>query len=54
LHYPRYYGKNVWKEGTEVTKRLKAAGILLGIKLVDDGIFGKKGYYSLLEHREEF
>ena len=37
------------KEDVEVTKRLKAAGELLGIKLLDHMIFNTKGYYSLLE-----
>ena len=34
----------------QVTRKLKSAGEILGIKLVDHIIFNKNGYYSLLEH----
>lgn len=40
------------KEDIEVTRRLTAAGNILGIKLVDHVIFNKKSFYSLLEHSE--
>jgi DNA repair protein RadC len=40
------------KEDVEITKSLKAAGDLLGIKLLDHIIFNTKDYYSLLEHHE--
>jgi DNA repair protein RadC len=40
------------KEDIEMTRTLKAAGETLGIKLLDHIIFGHKGYYSLLEHKE--
>ncbi|MBI2487875.1 MAG: DNA repair protein RadC [Deltaproteobacteria bacterium] len=40
------------KEDIEVTKRLKAAGDTLGIRLLDHIIFNQKGYYSFLEHGE--
>jgi DNA repair protein RadC len=36
------------KEDVEVTQRLKAAGEILGMRLVDHVIFNKKTYYSLL------
>jgi len=34
------------------SKRLKAAGETLGIKLLDHMIFNHKGYYSFLEKEE--
>ena len=37
------------KEDIEVTKQLKSAGAILGIKLLDHIIFNHKGYYSFLE-----
>lgn len=40
------------KEDIDVTQRLKTAGDILGIKLVDHVIFNKKTFYSLLEHNE--
>jgi DNA repair protein RadC len=40
------------KEDIEVTRRLKAAGETLGIKLLDHIIFNRKGYYSFLENGE--
>ncbi len=40
------------KEDIEVTKQLKSAGKILGIKLLDHIIFNHKGYYSFLDHRE--
>jgi len=36
-------------EDREVTLRLKQAGELLGIPLLDHVIFGREGYYSFLE-----
>jgi DNA repair protein RadC len=40
------------KEDLEITKQLKSAGEILGIKLLDHIIFNDKGYYSLLEKAE--
>jgi DNA repair protein RadC len=40
------------REDIEVTNRLKTAGELLGIKLLDHIIFNAKGHYSFLEHQE--
>jgi len=40
------------QEDIEITRRLKAAGETLGIRLVDHIIFNQKGYYSFLEHGE--
>jgi DNA repair protein RadC len=40
------------KEDIEVTRRLKAAGETLGIRLLDHVIFNQKGYYSFLENGE--
>lgn len=40
------------KEDIETTRRLKAAGETLGIRLLDHIIFNQKGYYSFLEHGE--
>ena len=40
------------KEDLQITDRLKAAGDLLGIKLLDHIVFNRKGYYSLVEHGE--
>jgi DNA repair protein RadC len=37
------------KEDIEITKQLKSAGEILGIKLVDHIIFNNKGYHSFLE-----
>ena len=34
----------------EVTRQLKTAGELLGIRVLDHIIFNQKGYYSFLEH----
>ena len=39
-------------EDIQITKRLKAAGETLGIKLLDHMIFNHKGYYSFLEKGE--
>jgi DNA repair protein RadC len=41
------------KEDIEVTKRLKGAGAILGITLVDHIVFNKRSYYSFLEHAPE-
>ncbi len=38
------------KEDMEVTRKLKDAGRILGIKLLDHIIFSKKGIYSFLDH----
>jgi DNA repair protein RadC len=40
------------KEDREITKKLLAAGEVLGIRLLDHIIFNRKGYYSFLEHDE--
>ena len=40
------------KDDIEVTKKLKAAGETLGIKVLDHIIFNHKGYYSFLENNE--
>ena len=40
------------KEDIEITKQLKAAGEILGIRLLDHIIFNHKEYYSFLEHGE--
>lgn len=40
------------KEDYAVTKRLKDAGEILGIRLADHIVFNYKGYYSFLEHNE--
>lgn len=42
-------GLNPSKEDIEVTKQLKSAGEILGIRLLDHIIFNRKGYYSFLE-----
>ena len=39
-------------EDIRVTRQLKEAGNILGIKLLDHIIFGSRGYYSFLEHGE--
>lgn len=39
-------------EDREITERLKEAGKILGIPLLDHLVFGKHGYYSFLEHGE--
>lgn len=40
------------REDVLVTKQLKDAGNVLGIKLLDHIIFSHRGYYSFLEHGE--
>ncbi|MBI2265380.1 MAG: DNA repair protein RadC [Armatimonadetes bacterium] len=40
------------KEDIEVTRRLKAAGAIIGVRLQDHIIFNRKGYHSFLEHGE--
>lgn len=40
------------KEDLEVTRQLKSAGEILGIKLLDHIIFNRTSYYSLLEKNE--
>jgi len=40
------------KDDIEISKKLKAAGETLGIKLLDHIIFNHKGYYSFLENNE--
>ncbi len=40
------------KEDVEITKQLKNAGDILGIRLVDHIIFNHKEYYSFLEKGE--
>ena len=39
-------------EDIRVTRQLREAGDILGIKLLDHIIFGTRGYYSFLEHGE--
>jgi len=39
-------------EDIEITRQLKDAGDVLGIKLLDHIIFNRYAYYSLLEHKE--
>ncbi len=43
---------NPSREDVSVTRQLKQAGEILGIKLLDHIIFSLKGYYSFLEHGE--
>jgi DNA repair protein RadC len=38
------------REDREITQRLKAAGEILGIDLLDHIVFSHKGYYSFAEH----
>jgi DNA repair protein RadC len=40
------------KEDIEITRQLKSAGEILGIKLLDHIIFNRTSYYSLLEKNE--
>ena len=40
------------KNDISVTDKIKAAGQILGINLLDHIIFGKKGYYSFLEQNQ--
>jgi DNA repair protein RadC len=40
------------KEDIEITKQLKSAGEIVGIRLLDHIIFNDRGYYSLLEKGE--
>lgn len=40
------------KDDVEITRKLKAAGETLGIKVLDHIIFSHKGYYSFLESNE--
>ena len=42
-------GLNPSKEDIEVTKQLKSAGEILGIRMLDHIILNHKGYYSFLE-----
>jgi len=38
------------QEDCEVTQRIKVAGEILGIELLDHIVFSRKGYYSMAEH----
>jgi DNA repair protein RadC len=38
------------REDTEVTQRIKVAGDILGIELLDHIVFAQEGYYSFAEH----
>jgi len=38
------------REDCEVTQRIKVAGEILGIELLDHIVFSPKGYYSMAEH----
>jgi len=40
------------REALQITKRLKADGEILGIKLLDHIIFNRKEYYNFLEKGE--
>ncbi|WP_321494177.1 DNA repair protein RadC [uncultured Desulfobacter sp.] len=40
------------KNDVLITEKIKAAGQILGINLLDHIIFGKKGYYSFLEQKQ--
>ncbi|MFO7987324.1 MAG: DNA repair protein RadC [Desulfatiglandaceae bacterium] len=40
------------KDDVEITRKLKAAGETLGIKVLDHIIFSHKGYYSFLENNK--
>lgn len=40
------------REDRTITEQLKAAGDTLGISFLDHIIFGRKGYWSFLEHKE--
>ena len=40
------------KDDVEITRRLKAAGETLGIRVLDHIIFSHKGYYSFPENNE--
>ena len=40
---------NPSKEDDEITERIKKAGKIIGIEVLDHLIIGKKGYYSYLE-----
>jgi DNA repair protein RadC len=42
------------QEDIEVTKQLKSAGEIIGIRVMDHIIFNRKGYYSFLERGEIF
>lgn len=37
-------------EDIEITNRLRAAGEIIGVALLDHVIFGKTGFYSFVEH----
>ncbi len=39
-------------EDNEITKRIKSAGEILGIQLLDHIVFAESGYYSFLEERK--
>ncbi len=41
---------NPSKEDIEITKQLKFAGEVLGIRVLDHMIFNQKDYYSFMEH----
>ena len=38
------------REDAEVTQRIKVAGDILGIELLDHIVFTQEGYYSFAEH----
>jgi len=40
------------KEDRTITARIKEAGKILGVNLLDHIIFNSKGYYSFVEHDE--
>jgi DNA repair protein RadC len=45
-------GVNPSKEDVDITRRMKAAGETLGIRLLDHIIFNERAYYSFLEGKE--
>ena len=49
--YSTSVAKTVSGEDIQITKRLKATGETLGIKLLDHIIFNHKGYYSFLKKK---
>ena len=56
IQVPHAYGSSLGdlspsREDREVTEKLKAAGELMAIKVLDHIVFTKKGYYSFEEGR---
>jgi DNA repair protein RadC len=40
------------QEDKEISKRMKAAGVIIGIEVMDHIVIAKRGYYSFLEEGE--